>query len=100
MIQGVTLNYSTGHVTERGGSASPKRALSEKLLFRKKNSYCSSFNCFWISKRYHFPVVRQPATWDGFHQGVTTSSNAEQSALHCSKRQTGTDSEMKDEGVC
>lgn len=36
MIHGVTLNYSTGHVTERGGSASPETALSEKLLFRKK----------------------------------------------------------------
>lgn len=91
MIHGVTLNYNTGHVTGRRGSASPKTALlSEKLLFRE-NSYCSSLNCFWISKRYHFPVVRQPATWVGFHQGMTTSSNAEQSAQFCSKRHTGTD---------
>lgn len=91
MIHRVTLNYNTGHVTGRGGSASPKTALlSEKLLFRK-NSYWSRFNCFWISKRYHFPVVRQPATWLGCHQGMTSSSNAEHSARFCSKRQTGTD---------
>lgn len=38
MIHGVTLNYNTGHVTGRGGSASPKTALqSEKLLFRKNS---------------------------------------------------------------
>lgn len=101
MIHGVTLNYHTGHTTGRGGSASPKTALlTEKLSFRK-SSHRNSLNCSWISKRYHFSVVRQPAVWVGFHQGITISSNAEQSA-HFSSQETNRHrhNEMNDEGVC
>lgn len=99
MVHGVTLNYHTGHVTGEVDLHHPRQLSSLEISYLEKTVIVTVSIAFEFLKDTTFLFL--PVVQVGFHQGMTTSSNAEQSGCFSSQEtHRHIHDEMRDGGVC